>query len=56
MVIPSLDAATLQAFRKINRPHPRLNIATVMAGLIQFRKEYSGNIWMFWKQTETSMW
>jgi len=46
VVIPSLDAATEKAFAKIGRPNPKLNIDAVIEGLIQFRKEYSGQIWL----------
>ena len=46
VVIPSLDAATGKLFRKINRPYPRLEIDTIIDGLIRFRKEYSGQIWL----------
>lgn len=46
VVIPSLDAATDKMFRKINRPYPRLKIDTIIDGLIRFRKEYSGKIWL----------
>ena len=46
IVIPSLDAATKKAFVKIVRPDPKLNIDVIIEGLIQFRKEYSGLIWL----------
>ncbi|MDY6790314.1 MAG: radical SAM protein [Thermodesulfobacteriota bacterium] len=46
VVIPSLDAASEISFAKIVRPNPKLNIDTVIEGLIQFRKEYSGQIWL----------
>jgi wyosine [tRNA(Phe)-imidazoG37] synthetase (radical SAM superfamily) len=46
VVIPSLDAATEVIFKKINQPHPQLKIDTIIRGLIQFRKDYSGQIWL----------
>jgi len=46
VVIPSLDAATEKAFSKIVRPDPKLNIDAIIEGLIQFRKEYNGQIWL----------
>jgi wyosine [tRNA(Phe)-imidazoG37] synthetase (radical SAM superfamily) len=46
IVMPSLDAATPQAFRKVNRPHPHLQIETIIDGLIRFRQEYTGQIWL----------
>jgi len=46
LVIPSLDAATDKIFRKINRPYLRLKIDSIIDGLVRFRKEYSGQIWL----------
>ena len=46
MVMPSLDAATDKVFIKINRPHPRLPVERMIDGLIQFRKEFQGQIWL----------
>jgi wyosine [tRNA(Phe)-imidazoG37] synthetase (radical SAM superfamily) len=46
VVIPSLDAATEKIFNKINRPSPHLNVDTIIDGLIRFRKEYCGKIWL----------
>ena len=46
VVIPSLDAATETIFNKINRPSPRLRADKIIDGLIRFRKEYSGKIWL----------
>lgn len=46
VVIPSLDAATENIFRTVNRPSPRLHVDTIIDGFIQFRKEYRGQIWL----------
>ena len=46
VVIPSLDAATEKIFKKINRPSPHLQVDTIIDGLVRFRKEYSGQIWL----------
>ena len=46
VVLPSLDAASIEAFHCINRPHPRLNLFRIIDGLIEFRQEYSGKIWL----------
>lgn len=46
VVIPSLDAATEKVFAKINRPHGGLHLQTMIDGMVQFRKEYSGRIWL----------
>jgi wyosine [tRNA(Phe)-imidazoG37] synthetase (radical SAM superfamily) len=46
VVLPSLDAATENTFRKLNRPHHALNLEEYIRGLEQFRREYSGKIWL----------
>lgn len=46
VVLPSLDAALDNTFRKINRPNPRISIDSYVQGLIDFSKEYQGEIWM----------
>jgi wyosine [tRNA(Phe)-imidazoG37] synthetase (radical SAM superfamily) len=46
LVIPSLDAATQKIFARMNRPHPSLKIHQIIAGLIKFRQEYNGKIWL----------
>jgi len=46
VVIPSLDAATEKTFNKINRPPAHLHVDSIIDGLIRFRKEYNGEIWL----------
>jgi wyosine [tRNA(Phe)-imidazoG37] synthetase (radical SAM superfamily) len=46
LVIPSLDAATQSVFERINRPHPSLQIKKLIEGLIKFRQQFSGQIWL----------
>ncbi len=46
VVLPSLDAVTPPVFSKINRPHKGLSIDLIIDGLITFRNEYSGEIWL----------
>lgn len=46
VVIPSLDAATSDVFKKVNRPHPKLNINTIIDGIIRFRGAYTGQLWL----------
>jgi wyosine [tRNA(Phe)-imidazoG37] synthetase (radical SAM superfamily) len=46
VVIPSLDAVNDVTFQCLNRPHPSLNIQEIISGLIQFRNEYRGQIWL----------
>jgi len=46
LVLPSLDAITPSLFEYINRPHSSLNIEEILSGLIQFRKQYRGQLWL----------
>src|SRR4030042_6378335 len=46
MVLPSLDAITDVTFQCLNRPSPLLKIEEIISGLIQFRKQYRGQIWL----------
>ncbi len=46
VVLPSLDAATETTFQKINNPAPHLTVEKYIQGLIDFRKEFSGQIWL----------
>ena len=46
LVLPSLDAATDAAFRKINRPVRSFVIDDYIQGLIDFNNEYEGEIWL----------
>ncbi|MEA3392127.1 MAG: radical SAM protein [Candidatus Marinimicrobia bacterium] len=46
VVLPSLDAATREAFLRLNRPHHDLDHKEHIEGLIRFRKEFKGKIWL----------
>ena len=46
LVLPSLDAATDQTFQKINKPASELSIDNYIQGLVDFRKEFKGKIWL----------
>jgi wyosine [tRNA(Phe)-imidazoG37] synthetase (radical SAM superfamily) len=46
VVLPSLDAASSQIFRRVNIPHPALKIESIIDGLMRFRKLYKGRIWL----------
>ena len=46
LVLPSLDAATQDAFVRINRPLPGLDVRDIVEGLIRFREEFAGSIWL----------
>ena len=46
IVIPSLDAVTKDLFQKINRPHKSISIDEIIDGLVAFRKEFKGKLWL----------
>ena len=46
VVLPSLDAATDITFKRINRPATQLTVEKYIQGLIDFRKEFPGQIWL----------
>jgi wyosine [tRNA(Phe)-imidazoG37] synthetase (radical SAM superfamily) len=46
VVLPSLDAGDAETFEKINQPQHTLDFSTFAEGLIQFREEYTGQIWL----------
>jgi len=45
-VLPTLDAGSMLLYRKINRPHPAVTFERLIAGLIAFRQEYTGKLWV----------
>ncbi len=46
IVLPSLDGYDNISYRKINRPHGRLNFHDVYKGLETFSKKYQGQLWL----------
>ncbi len=46
IVIPSLDAGDEETFVRVNRPHSGITFDMLLEGLIRFRKEYCGQIWL----------
>ncbi|MEJ5330621.1 MAG: radical SAM protein [Desulfobaccales bacterium] len=46
LVLPSLDTAIEATFRRINRPHPRLSLPQIISGLMAFRREFAGRLWL----------
>jgi wyosine [tRNA(Phe)-imidazoG37] synthetase (radical SAM superfamily) len=46
VVMPSLDAGDEVSFVGVNRPHPDLDLAGVVAGMVAFRQEYRGQLWL----------
>jgi wyosine [tRNA(Phe)-imidazoG37] synthetase (radical SAM superfamily) len=45
-VLPSLDAGKTWLYQKINRPHPDFTFEHLLNGLVAFRNEYSGKLWV----------
>ena len=45
-ILPSLDAGNASLYRKINRPHPEISFKRLIEGLVAFRKEYQGKLWV----------
>ena len=45
-VLPTLDAGSAALYRKINRPHPKVTFKRYLQGLIDFRREYHGKLWV----------
>lgn len=45
-VLPNLDAGSEELFRRINRPHPEFTFQRHVEGLVAFRKEYEGLLWI----------
>lgn len=46
LVVPSLDAVTETLFHQIDLPHKDIKIENIINGLIEFRKIYTGQIWL----------
>ena len=46
VVMPSLDAADPETFRRINRPWPKLRIDDIIEGMITFRETFGGKLWI----------
>jgi wyosine [tRNA(Phe)-imidazoG37] synthetase (radical SAM superfamily) len=46
LILPSLDSASEETYRRINRPLPELSLDSLLAGLTACRREYRGQIWL----------
>ncbi len=46
LVIPSLDAADEETFRKLNRPCPSLSCGSFIDSLVDFRAKCRGSLWL----------
>jgi len=46
LVIPSLDAGDESMFQYVNRPHPDISFNTMVNGLIEFTRDFPGQVWL----------
>lgn len=46
VVMPTLCAASQKTLERVNRPHRELKIGKIIRGLVAFRKEFAGQIWL----------
>jgi wyosine [tRNA(Phe)-imidazoG37] synthetase (radical SAM superfamily) len=46
ILLPSLDAVMPEAYARVNRPHETLTAQTLIQGLVDFRSQFSGEIWL----------
>lgn len=46
LVIPSLDGASEEVFRRVNRPHSSLTISEVIRGIKTFSRNFKGKMWL----------
>jgi wyosine [tRNA(Phe)-imidazoG37] synthetase (radical SAM superfamily) len=46
VILPSLDAAREETYRRINRPLPGLTLEQLVFGLKALRREFAGQIWL----------
>jgi wyosine [tRNA(Phe)-imidazoG37] synthetase (radical SAM superfamily) len=45
-VLPSLDVGSPELYRQMNRPHPEVTFERHIDGLVRFREEYHGRLWL----------
>ncbi len=46
VVLPSVDAASEETFKKLNRPHASISLENYLDGLRKFSAEYRGGLWV----------
>lgn len=46
IVLPSLDALVAGEYARVNRPHPGVDPRAVARGILEFRREFGGRIWL----------
>jgi wyosine [tRNA(Phe)-imidazoG37] synthetase (radical SAM superfamily) len=45
-VLPTLDTGTSDLYRRLNRPHSAFTFRRLVHGLMEFRREYPGQLWI----------
>ncbi len=45
-VLPTFDAGSAELFKHINRPHPESTFERLLDGLVAFRQEFDGKLWV----------
>jgi len=45
-VLPTLDAGSPEVYRRIDRPHGEATFQRLIEGLVAFRKDYAGKLWV----------
>jgi wyosine [tRNA(Phe)-imidazoG37] synthetase (radical SAM superfamily) len=45
-VMPTLDAGSARLYRQLNRPHPEATFERLIDGLVTFRQQYQGRLWV----------
>ncbi|MEN6395527.1 MAG: radical SAM protein [Methanoregula sp.] len=46
LVIPTLTSTNQETFERIHRPAPGLSVTRIIRGLVELRKEFSGQLWL----------
>ncbi len=46
LVAPSLDAGSAGMYEAVNRPHAEATFDRLVSGLVDFRREYAGQMWL----------
>ena len=46
LVIPTLTSASQETFERIHRPYPGLLTKTIISDILEFQKEFQGEIWL----------
>jgi len=46
LIVPSLDAVSMEAFEKINRPAPNITPETIISGIKNLKNNFSGEVWL----------